>query len=113
MAGEVTGAVDAALARALADWRHAAARLYLAARDYMTSLADEADAVVAYATASAAGAPAGELADARCVLAHVMAARDGAGRRLGLAGGLPVGAARAAEELVAAARTARSRAVAS
>jgi hypothetical protein len=96
------------MTRALAEWRHVEARLWEAARSYMVAVAAESDALVAVATLIAAGAPAQEVHEARTVLAHAMATRDGAGRRLRLPAGLPVVVARAAEDLLSAARITRA-----
>lgn len=99
---------DLDLARAFEEWRAAAARQWLLARGYADALAAESDALVAVATLSHAGAPTGEIAQARVVLARAMAVRDTAGRRLRVPAGLPVSAARAAENLLHIARLTRA-----
>ncbi len=104
MAARPAGSVD--LARALADVRNLSSWLWTAAREYADAVAAEGDALVAYATAVADGAGEDEICVARDVLTHTLSRRDAAGRCLGLDGQPPV-VARAARELLKAARIVR------
>ncbi len=94
------------MARAMADWQHAAARLWNAARGYAEAVTSESDVMTSLARLIADGAPQGEIDEARTLLAHLMVVRADAGRRLGLTE-LPDELARAGQDLLSAAPLAR------
>ncbi|WP_322759092.1 hypothetical protein [Frankia sp. Cr2] len=103
-------ASPALLACAMADWQHAAARLWIAAREYAEAVTSESDVMTSLARLIADGAPEGEIHQARALLAHLMAIREEAGCRLGLTG-LPDELARAGRDLLSAAPLARKHAI--
>ncbi|WP_239328757.1 hypothetical protein [Frankia sp. CiP3] len=95
-------ASPALMACAMADWQHAAARLWIAAREYAEAVTSESDVMTSLARLIADGAPEGEIHEARALLAHLMVIRTEAGHRLGLSG-LPDELARAGRSLLSAA----------
>jgi hypothetical protein len=103
------GVGESALVRAVGEWRQIAGRQEELAREYAAAVAAESAALIEAASVSASGAPPAEVGHARTALAHAMGVREEAGRRLRLPAGLPVPAARAAEDVLTAARVARAR----
>ncbi|WP_131765109.1 hypothetical protein [Candidatus Protofrankia californiensis] len=103
-------ASPAPMARAMADWQHAAARLWIAAREYAEAVTSESDVMTSLARLIADGAPEEEIDQARTLLAHLMVVRADVGRRLGLTA-LPDDLARAGRDLLSAAPSARERTI--